>query len=265
VLIIGESINSTRRSVGEAISRRDEQFIRGLASKQVAAGAAMLDVNVGVAEGDEVQNLTWAVRTVQQAVDVPLLVDSGNPEALRAAFEVHRGRPILNSINGEADKLAALLPLAAEYECGAILLCLDDRGIPKTADERYQIAEFLVERAVQAGLPPERLYVDPLIMTVGSDSRAARVALDALCRIREGLPQVHTSAGITNVSFGMPQRSLLNRTLLAMAIAYGLDAFLVNVMDPAMVATIQAADTLMGNDAYCSNFLDAYHAGKLAN
>lgn len=263
MLIIGESINSTLREVGEAISNRDEQFLAELAQKQVAAGAAMLDVNVAVAEGDEADNLLWAVRTIQRAVSVPLVLDSRKPDALKAALKAHQGRPIINSISGEERRLVELLPLAAEHDCGVILLCLDDRGIPKTPEDRCAVARFLVERATRAGIEPERLYVDPLIMAIGADWRAARVALDTLRLIRTMLPQVHTVGGISNVSFGMPQRSLLSRTFLTMAISLGLDAFLVNVEDKALMASIWAANALMGNDAYCSDYLDAYHVGRL--
>jgi len=264
VLIIGESINSTVRQVGEAISNRDEQFIVELARRQVVAGAGMLDVNVAVAEGDEAENLVWAARTIQSAVNVPLVLDSRQPDALEAALQVHQGRPIINSISGEERRLRQLLPLVAKHDCGVILLCLDDGGIPKTPPARCEVAKYLVDQMTGAGIDPERLYVDPLIMAVGSDWQAPRVALDTLRRLRDVLPSAHTVAGTSNVSFGMPQRSLLNRTFLAMAIAHGLEAFLVNVEDKAMMATLWAADALMGNDTYCSAYLDAYHAGRLA-
>lgn len=263
MLIIGESINSTIPEVGKAINSRDESFIAELAQQQVAAGAGMLDVNVAVADGDEVENLLWAIRTVQSAVEVPLVLDTGDPDALKAGLEAHRGRPIINSITGEERKLAALLPLAVEHNCGVILLCLDDHGIPKTPEGRCEIAKSLVDKATRAGVATEDLYVDPLILTVGADSKAARVALDTLRLIHDTLPGVHTSGGVTNVSFGMPQRSLLNRTFLAMTMALGMDTFLVNVRDKGVMATICAANALLGNDPYCSEYLEAYHAGKL--
>jgi 5-methyltetrahydrofolate--homocysteine methyltransferase len=264
VQIIGESINSTIHEVGKAISNRDGAFIAKLARKQVTAGADMLDINVAVAEGNETDNLVWAVSVVQEAVDVPLVLDSGNPDALKAALKVHRGRSIISSISGEERKLTALLPLAATHDCDVVLLCLSDKGIPKTADGRYAVARFLVEQAIQKGIEPESLYIDPLVMAVGSDWQAARVALETLHLIRQELPRVHTVAGISNVSFGMPHRSLLNRTLLAMAMAQGLSACMVHVADKALMGTLQTADTLMGNDTYCSDYLEAYHAGKLS-
>ncbi|MCZ7574536.1 MAG: dihydropteroate synthase [Ardenticatenaceae bacterium] len=263
MLVVGESINSTIRRVGEAINNRDAAFIAELAREQVAAGAAMLDVNAGVADGDEAENLLWAIRTVQEAVDVPLVIDSTAPKAVEAALEVHRGRPVLNSISGEVRKLQSLLPLVAESGCGVILLCLDDRGVPKTAAERCAVAQSLVEQAVSANVALEDLYIDPLVLTVGSDWQAARVALEALHLIRAALPQVRTIAGVSNVSFGMPQRSLLNRTFLAMAVAFGLDTVMVNVRDKALTATLWAANALAGSDTYCSDYLDAYHEGKL--
>lgn len=262
--VIGESINSTIQEVSKAISDRDGGFIAELARKQVTAGADMLDVNVAVAEGNETDNLVWAVSVVQEAVDVPLVLDSGNPDALAAALQVHRGRPIVSSISGETRKLATLLPVVANHECDVVLLSLSDEGIPKTANGRYAVARFLMERAIQKGFEPESLYIDPLVMAVGSDWQAARIALETLRLIREQLPRVHTVAGISNVSFGMPHRSLLNRTLLAMAVAQGLGACMVHVGDKALMGTLQTAKTLMGNDTYCSDYLEAYHAGKLS-
>ena len=261
--IIGESINSTIPEVGEAISTRDERYITELAQKQVAGGADVLDVNVAVADGKEVENLLWVVRTIQKAVEVPLALDSRDSNALQAALEIHQGRPIINSISGEERSLAALLPLAAEHDCDVILLCLGDQGIPKTVEQRCGVAKSSVDRAVSVGLDPDRLYIDPLIMAVGADWLAARTALDTQRLVRAALPRVHAVAGISNVSFGMPRRSLLNCTLLAMAIAHGMDTFLVNVGDKKLMATIWAANALIGNDEYCSAYLEAYHAGKL--
>ena len=263
MLIIGESINSTIPKVGEAINNRDESLITELAQQQVAAGAGMLDVNVAVADGSEVENLLWAIHTVQSAVDVPLVLDTGDPDALKAGLEAHRGQAIINSITGEERNLAALLPLAVEYNCGVILLCLDEHGIPKTPEGRCKIASSLMDKVTRAGVAPEDLYMDPLIETVGANSKAVRVTLDTLRLIHNALPGVHMNGGITNVSFGMPQRSLLNRTFLAMAIALGMDTFLVNVRDKDVMATICAANALSGNDPYCSDYLEAYHAGKL--
>ena len=263
MILIGESINSTRRGVGEAVSRRDAAFLVDLARRQVAAGADALDVNVAVAEGDETENLVWAVETVQAAVEVPLALDSRRPEALAAALEIHRGRAILNSISAEERHVGSLMPLAAAHGCEVILLPVGDGGVPKTAQERFDLSASLVDQAVQAGIASDRVFVDPLVMAVGSDWRAPKVALDALRLVQDGLPHVRTVAGVTNVSFGMPRRSLLNRTLLAMALSRGLDAILVNVTDDALLAVAITADTLLGNDPYCSAYLDAYRAGGL--
>jgi 5-methyltetrahydrofolate corrinoid/iron sulfur protein methyltransferase len=261
--IIGESINSTIREVGEAIGNRDEHFIVELAQKQVSAGAGRLDVNVAVADGDEAENMLWAERSVQSAINIPLALDSRDLVVLKAALEAHQGRAMINSISGERGRANALFALAAEYNCDVILLCLGERGIPKTAEERCALAASLVEQAGRVGIGQERLYVDPLVMAIGSNWNAARVTLETLRLIRKELPQAHTIAGFSNVSFGMPQRSLLNRTLLAMAIAHGLDSFLINVLDRALMATLRTANTLMGNDPYCSEYLEAHRAGKL--
>lgn len=263
MILIGESINSTRHGVGEAIGRRDAAFLVDLARRQVAAGADVLDVNVAVAEGDETENLVWAVETVQAAVEVPLALDSRRPEALAAAMGIHRGRAILNSISAEARQVGSLMPLAAAYGCEVILLPVGDGGVPKTAQERFEVSASLVDQAVQAGITTDRVFVDPLVMALGSDRLAAQVALDTLRLVRDRLPHVRTVAGVSGVSFGMPRRSLLNRTLLAMALSRGLDAILVNVTDDALLAVAITADTLLGNDPYCTAYLNAYRAGRL--
>ncbi len=263
MLIVGESINSTIAKVGEAVKSRDAAFIEKLAREQVEAGAQMLDVNAGGAGMNEPEGLVWLVNTVQRVVDVPLVLDSADPEALKAALVVHKGHPMINSISGEKHKMDALLPLVAGNDCSVIALCMDNRGIPDTAEARLEVAHLMVERATAEGVRPEDIYIDPLILSLGADWQASRVSLDTIRIIRKDLPDVRVVGGMSNVGFGMPKRRLLNRIFLAMSMAIGLDAAVIDVRDKKLMTTIFAADAILGNDTYCKSFIKAYRAGKL--
>jgi 5-methyltetrahydrofolate--homocysteine methyltransferase len=263
MLIIGESLNGTLTTVGQAILKRDAEFVVQLARCQVEAGAHMLDVNAGVAGGNEVEDLPWLVSTVLAKVDIPLSLDSADPEAIRAALKLCRGRPVINSITGEQSRLEGLLPLVVEYDCGVVILCMDERGIPETAQDRFEVGRSLVERATQAGVKADDIYMDPLVMSLGVDWRAPTVTLATLRLIREHIPEVHIVSGMSNVSFGLPKRHLLNCTFLAMLVAAGLDTFLIDARDKGLMASLWAAQALSGSDRYCAAYLKAYRAGQL--
>jgi cobalamin-dependent methionine synthase I len=265
MLVIGETLNAVIPKVGQAVVAREAQAITKLARVQVECGAQMLDVNAGGLAGrDEVEDLVWMINVVQRAVDIPLVLDSADPEALYTAMKIYRGpRPILSSVTAEPKHIDRLLPLAVERDCGLVMLCMGERGIPPESEGRLVVAETLVKRATTAGLKPEDLYLDPLIMTISADHRAGDVSLSTLRLIRERLPEVRTICGVSNVSFGLPQRRLLNRTFVAMLMALGLEAFMVDVRDQALMSTLFAAAALTGRDEWCSAYLQAYRAGKL--
>lgn len=263
MLLIGESINGSVPAVGRAILRRDSAFISRLAQEQKSGGANMLDVNAGVPEGDEVADLPWLARTIQEAVDLPLLLDSINAQAVEATLSSCPGRFLINSISGERHRLDSLLPVAARYHCPAVIICLDDRGIPDNPQGRLEIALQVAQEAAKAGLGQSDFYVDPVVQAVGASWQSARTALDALRLIRERLPQAHTIMGISNVSFAMPHRPLLNATFLAMALGLGLEAALVDVRDRQLMAAVRAARLLAGQDPQCRAYLRAYRDGLL--
>ena len=219
MLLMGESINGTRKQVAAAIQARDAEFIKSLATDQVAAGAGLLDVNGGVAGGDEVADITWLIETVMSVTDIQLMVDSASPAALDAGVRTiidNGGKvPFINSISGEPPRIDAVLPLIERYKCPVIGLCLSQEGIPPTAEDRFAVAEQLHGLCRGAGLPSEDLWIDPLVLSVSADSTAAQVTLGTLKLVKERLP-VRTTGGLSNVSFGLPNRALLNRTFVAM-------------------------------------------------
>lgn len=265
MLIIGESINGTIPKVGEAIEERNEPFLRDLARTQYECGAQMLDVNAGIAGGNEVENLPWLVELVQKEVPLPLMLDSANPDALEAALRVYRHETpaILNSISGEEEKWQRLFPVLLRNPCGVVVLCMDDQGIPKSVEGRVAIARHLFDRLAKAAVSPERIYFDPLVLAVSVDAEAPLLTLRAIEALRSEFPHSHTICGASNVSMGLPGRKLINRTFLTMALMAGLDTLFIDVRDQALLSSIYAARVLLNQDPYCLEYLKAYRAKKI--
>jgi 5-methyltetrahydrofolate--homocysteine methyltransferase len=260
-VILGERINPTgKKRLAAALLAGDLEIVRQEAIEQVAAGADLLDVNVGAAGVDEVDLLPRAVKLVLETVDVPIAIDTPNRDALEAALCMHEelvpdGKPLINSVNREEASLARVLPLVAEHHTAVIGLCMDDNGIPSTAELRLAVAKKIVERAEKLGIPREDILIDCLALTVGADSRAALVTLEAICLVKEELG-VNLALGASNVSFGLPERETINGAFLAMAISRGLNC---PIVDAAKVRPhILAADLALGRDEYAMRYLKAY-------
>jgi 5-methyltetrahydrofolate--homocysteine methyltransferase len=265
MLIIGESINGTIQKVGEAILNRNDLFLRELARTQYEYGAHILDVNAGVAGGNEVEDLPWLVDIVQKEVSLPLMIDSANPEALKASLSVYRHSepPILNSISGEKEKWNKLFPVVSQKKCRIVVLCMDDQGIPKTGEERVRIAAKLFHQLTDADILPEYIYFDPLVLSVAVEPDAALMTLGTLKMIRKNFPNSHTLCGVSNVSMGLPGRRLINRVFLTMAIYAGLDTLLIDVRDQALLSSIYTNKILVNQDPYCMEYLKAYRGKKI--
>lgn len=265
MLLIGESINGTVQEVGEAILGRNESLLKELAKVQYECGAHLLDVNAGVAGGNEVKDLPWLVEIIQKEVPIPLMLDSANAKALKVALSVYRHSepPILNSISGEAEKWNKLFPLIVEKKCKIVVLLMDDQGVPKTIEERVGIAKRLYQNLIQAKIPPGHVYFDVLVLSVAVEPDAALITLETIKTIRANFPDSHIICGTSNVSMGLPGRRLINRTFSAMAIASGLDTLLIDVRDKALVSSIYACKVLTNQDAYCLEYLQAYREKKI--
>jgi len=261
--IIGEKINGTRKTVGEAVIARDTGMIRSLAQRQAKAGAAWIDVNAGTRSDREPDDLIWLVQTVQDAVDVPLCLDSANPAALKAALPIARVTPLLNSISGEKWRLDGVLPLAVESGSPVIALGLDDDGIPTGKEGRMAVIDALVERTRAAGITDDRLYLDPLVMTISTDITSAMIAVETIAAIRAKYPTAHITSGMSNISFGLPARPLVNRTFLTMAMMAGQDSGILDPLNTDLQATLLATQLLLGQDRHCRTFTKAYRAGLL--
>lgn len=262
MLIIGERINSTRKFIREAVLRRDAEFIKNEATKQLQAGAHMLDVNGGV-PGREVELLSWLVNVVQDACDAPLCLDSADPEALRKALPLCKQPPMINSITEEPARLQTLLPVIKEYRTKVVALCIAESGPPGGLEDRVATASRLVDRLSAEGIPLEDIYVDPCVFPIGTGSKHGLSVMEAVTQIRIRYPGVHTSCGVSNVSFGLPVRKLLNEVFLTMLMSRGMDAAIIDPCDEGVMARVAAAEALAGRDADCMGYIKAYRKGIL--
>jgi 5-methyltetrahydrofolate--homocysteine methyltransferase len=264
MIIIGEKINGTRKPVGSAIRNRNADFIRDLALRQFHSGASYIDINAGSLPEREPEDMAWLVETVQEAVpDAAVCLDSPNHRALRTGIEKAAKTPMLNSLSAEQFRVDGVLPLACEFGTDLIILPLDDNGIPQTSDGRLAIVRRLVEMTRNGGLPEEKLYVDPLVMAISTGTENGNITLETCRKIKEEFPKVHLTCGLSNISFGMPLRSILNQAFLVLAIQAGMDSAIFNPDERELRGIMMAAETVLGKDRHCLNFNRAFRAGKI--
>jgi 5-methyltetrahydrofolate--homocysteine methyltransferase len=256
--IIGERINPTRRKkLASSMAEGDFSIVQEDARKQVAAGAHILDVNAGIPGGDEPALLVGAVKAVMEVVDVPLCLDSANPEALKAALAIYPGKALINSTTAEEHMMETILPLAKEHSAAVIGVITDDDGIPATPQARLETSRKLLDRAAKFGIGPEDIIIDTLALTVGADYNAGRVTLDSIQLIQEELG-VNISLGASNVSFGLPDRKIINLAYLALAISRGMTAAITDPTVPEIQTILLACDLLMGRDEFGMNWIKSY-------
>jgi 5-methyltetrahydrofolate--homocysteine methyltransferase len=247
-VVIGERINPTgRKLLAEEMRAGDFSRVERDAIAQVQAGAQMLDVNAGIPLADEPAILARTVQLVQSLVDVPLSIDSSIVEALEAGLAVYLGKPLVNSVTGEEERMERVLPLVRKYGAAVVAISNDDTGISEDPDVRFAVAKRIVERAADHGIPREDIVVDPLVMPIGAMRTAGQQVFRLVRRLREELG-VNSTCGASNVSFGLPNRDGINAAFLPMAIASGLTSAITNPMSAQVRAAIMAADVLMGND-----------------
>ena len=262
MIIIGELINASRKAIGAAIEAQDAAAIQKVAADQHAAGANFIDVNAGIFVKKEPEYLAWLVQTVQSVVDGPCAIDSPNPKAIDAALAVHQGTPMINSISLETERYENLMPIIAGTDMKVIALCMSDEGMPKTVDDRLKIADKLVNGLLQNNVKMENIFVDPLVQPLSVDDTFGTEFINSVEQIMQKFDGIHTACGLSNISYGLPERPFLNQTFMVMAITKGLDGAIVNPLDKKMMANITAAETLAGKDSFCMNYLQAFRAGK---
>ncbi len=259
-VIIGERINPTgRKKLLSELKEGKFTIVKNDAVAQVEAGAKIIDVNAGVPGADEEALLKDMIYAVMEATDMPLCFDTADNKALETALSIYEGKALINSINGEKERLAAVLPLVKEYDAVVIALCMDDDGIPPTAEARFKVAAIMIEEAGKLGISADRLVIDPLALTMGSDKNACRIAIDTIKMVVEEFG-VNITMGASNISFGMPDRAAINATFLAMAILAGLTCPITNPLEEEIILAVQAADLVMGRDEFGMNWIKTYRS-----
>ena len=264
MIIIGEKINSTLKAVRPAIENYDAEAIADLAKKQFEAGADYIDINAGIFVEDEPERLAWLAKTVQDAVDAPLTIDSPSAAAIKKALEVNRNpKVIINSITDEPKRFIEILPLIVEYKTGIIALCMDETGMPETVNERLKIAESLVSKLTKEGVPLGNIYIDPLVRPISTGDHYGNIAIETIREVKKEFPEAHIACGLSNVSFSLPARKLINQAFLVAAIGAGMDGAIIDPLDKRLMSMVYASEALFGRDSYCMNYLKKFRAGEL--
>ncbi|MBW1959453.1 MAG: dihydropteroate synthase [Deltaproteobacteria bacterium] len=262
MIIIGEKINATLSSVKSIILNRETENLINLAKKQAESGANFIDVNVGTGVGsfeDEIKSIQWAAESIQEQIKTPLCIDSADPKVLEAGLKILDNKPaMINSAKAEKYQLDAIVPLAAEHNSYFIALAMDESGIPKTVEGRLRCCDTILGACEKYGVSIQNLYIDPLVMPISTDINSGMVTLKTLTAIKEKFPGARTVTGLSNVSYGLPDRGRLNVAYLHMCISAGLDAAIIDPLDQALMAAVKTGEVLAGKDRHCRRYMRAF-------
>ncbi|MEE0775550.1 MAG: methyltetrahydrofolate cobalamin methyltransferase [Bacillota bacterium] len=267
MLIVGELINTSRKAIKEAVEKQDKAYIQQIAQEEAAAGADYIDVNCGTQFGKEVETMEWLVRTICEVIkDKPLCIDSPDAGALDAGLALVKElqpqfQPMINSINFEQERYKEVLPLVTKYDAKIVALLMDDTGMPVTAEDRLGVADNLYKGLTEAGVPEENIYFDPLVKPISVSDKAGLEVLQTVKLLTEKYPKCHKMCGLSNVSFGLPNRKVLNSFFVAQTMVLGMDGYIVNPCDKLMMGTIAAGQALIGDDQFCMGYLTAHRNG----
>lgn len=263
MVIIGELINTSRKRIDEAVENRDAVYIGSLAKKQADAGAAYIDINAGSRLESELTDLEWLIDVVENAVDLPLSLDSPSSEVLYRGLKKVTKRPIINSISAEKARWNDLRSLLEEESFDLVALCLSDHGIPKATEEIAHNAETILERLESIGFDSGRVLLDPLIQPLSTNSGMGSLALNSISELKQKFKSNKIICGVSNISYGLPKRQLINRHFLILAMMAGLDAAIIDPTDQKLMCSLFTTELILGRDNYCLNYLNAFRAEKL--
>jgi 5-methyltetrahydrofolate--homocysteine methyltransferase len=263
MIIIGEKINGSIPVVKEAIEKRDAAFIADRAIKQAEAGANFIDVCASTSPEDEIETLKWLIEVVQDATETPLCIDSPNPRAIEAVFKYANKPGMLNSISEEGDKCEVLLPLLEGNTWEVVGLTCDNNGIPNDVQTKIDITKSMVEKAANYGITADRIHIDPCVMALSTENNSLLNFVKEISIIKELYPTIHVTGAISNMSFGLPVRALLNKTAMAFAIQAGMDSAVMDPLNRDMMGTIFATYALLGKDKHCRKYSKAFRAGQI--
>ncbi len=261
--VIGERINTTLKKVQAAVKDRDTEYIVNDVKKQTECGATYIDVNAGARIGHEEADMKWLLETVQGATELPLCLDSPDPAILEMAYGMVNQVPMVNSISLEKERFDAMLPFLKGKECKIIALCMDDSGMPKSADDIINRAKTIVAELEKIGMKKEDIFVDPLIQPISVDCNNGTMVMEAVRTIMTDLKGVHTTGGLSNISYGLPQRKIINRSFLMMMMAHGFDSAIMDPLDKEIMAVLKTGEMLKGHDNFCMNYLKAVRSGDI--
>jgi len=269
MLIIGERINSSRKPIQKAISEKDAAFLIEQARIQVESSASFIDVNCAVFLEKEKQNLTWLIKTLQGSLNIPISIDSPSPDAIDAALKIHKGKAFINSITAESEKLKQIADVLKSKDVFIVALTMDDNGIPDTVQDRLKIAKYLIDVLKKASIDTNNIYVDPLVKPISSEPHQAKKFLEAVVQLKKN--NIKTVGGLSNVSYGLPARRILNSVFLSLAIEAGIDAAIIDPVgsgpkEAHLTSEIfnLAKSALLGKDEYCANYIKAFREGRLS-
>jgi cobalamin-dependent methionine synthase I len=262
-LVVGERINTSRKRVQEAVSRRDAAYIQQDVLAQQEKGASYIDVNAGARIGHEKKDMEWLITVIQEVVTVPLCLDSPDPDVLKIACEMLKKPPMINSISLEKKRFQTMVPFLNGKECKIVALCMDDSGLPVNSRDTIDRAKKIVEGIEKTGISRDSIFVDPLIQPISTNTSNAVTVLDAIRGIKNEIPGVRTICGLSNISYGLPQRKIINRTFLALTMASGLDAAIMDPLDQDLMAILRTTEMLLGKDDFCGRYLKAVRSGEI--
>jgi 5-methyltetrahydrofolate--homocysteine methyltransferase len=263
MIIIGEKINGSIPSTAKAIANRDEAFIRNLAQKQTETGADYIDVAAGTSPELERETLAWLINIVQDTVDTPLCIDSSDCNVILDMIPLVKRPGMLNSVSEEHGKCEILLPKVADSEWKIVALTCDNNGISEDARVKFDIAVTIVEKAKKYGITPDRLFIDPLVTTISTNSNSLLSFNETLVNIKNKYPEIHITSGLSNISFGMPYRKAINQQFLTLAMNAGMDSAIMDPTSDDMRTTLYAVEALLGRDRNCRKYLNAFRKGLI--
>lgn len=261
MIIIGEKINGSIPVVAEAIANRDSEFIKNRARMQAEAGATYIDCCASVPEEEEVETLKWMIDCIQEATDLPISVDSPSEKVLAEVFPYCKRPGLINSVSGEGSKIDVLFPLIADTKWEVIALLSDNSGIPKTAADRLKVFDNIMAKAKEYGIKPSRLHIDPLVEMLCASEDGIAMNEEVISTIREQYPSIHITAAVSNISFNLPVRKMINLGFTVLAMKAGLDSAILDPTNRDMMGVIYATEALLGMDDYCMEYIDAYRSG----
>jgi len=275
VLIIGERINSSIKNIEKSIKEKDEVFIQNETTNQIIAGASMIDLNSGVFLKTEAEDLVWLIETAHNAPEmkmndqIGIAIDSTNPEVvesgLKAMVKFEKScKTIINSVTADKEKLDKILPLVKKYHARLVGMCMDDSGIPESPMDRFQLGMKILKIADDYGVQKEDILLDPLVLPISTDIKNSTRTLETIKLLKAENKEIKTVIGLSNISYGLPMKNLLNRTFIVMAMAVGLDGAILNPLDKQLVSTIKASDSLLEKDDYCMRYITSYRNDELS-